>query len=93
MPTRITVRSLRINPSEIMRRVRGGESFEVTVRGEKVATIQPYSARTPYQQLEAEGAIIHAHNRVDWAAWEPLPEAVSRPSLSDRLERLRADER
>ncbi|MBO0704850.1 MAG: type II toxin-antitoxin system prevent-host-death family antitoxin [Candidatus Dormibacteraeota bacterium] len=93
MATRITVRALRINPSEIMRRVRSGESFEVTVRGEKVATIQPYSARTPYQQLEEEGAIIHGRHDIDWASWEPLPPDHSRPTLSDRLERLRADER
>lgn len=72
MATRITVRALRINPSEIMRRVRSGESFEVTVQGEKVATIQPYSARTPYQQLE-EGAIIHGRHDIDWASWEPMP--------------------
>jgi antitoxin (DNA-binding transcriptional repressor) of toxin-antitoxin stability system len=76
-----------------MRRVKSGESFEVTVRGEKIATLQPYSARTPYQQLEEEGAIIHGRRDIDWAAWEPLATDSSLPTLTDRLERLRADER
>lgn len=76
-----------------MRRVESGESFEVTVRGEKVATIRPYNPRTPYERLEEERAIIHGRHEIDWAAWEPLPADRSRPTLTDRLERLRADER
>jgi prevent-host-death family protein len=89
----LTVQALRSDLSEIMRRVRSGESFDVTVRGEKVATIRPYSASTPYQHLEEEGAIILGRNQIDWAAWEPLPADRSRPTLSDRLERLRGDQR
>jgi antitoxin (DNA-binding transcriptional repressor) of toxin-antitoxin stability system len=91
--TNISVRALRINPSEIMRRVRGGESFDVMVRGEKVATITPYRPQSPYQQLEAEGAIIRGRHQIDWATWSPLPADPSRPSLSDRLQQLREDER
>ncbi|MFZ0217960.1 MAG: type II toxin-antitoxin system prevent-host-death family antitoxin [Candidatus Dormiibacterota bacterium] len=93
MATSIGVRALRINPSEIMRRVRGGESFDVLVRGEKVATITPYQPHSPYERLQAEGAIIPGRHHIDWAAWQPLPEDSSRPSLSDRLRQLREDER
>jgi antitoxin (DNA-binding transcriptional repressor) of toxin-antitoxin stability system len=93
MGTNIGVRALRINPSEIMRRVRGGESFHVMVRGEKVATITRYQAQSPYQRLEAEGAIIRGRHDINWASWSPLPPDPSRPSLSDRLQHLREDER
>src|SRR4051794_14098800 len=56
---RVGVRELRQNLSVYLRRVRRGESLEVTERGEPVAVLQPSpSTRDPLTALAARGVPV-----------------------------------
>ena len=70
--------------SEILRKVRAGESVVVTYRGREVAEIRPMAqAQTPaarYQQLIARGAIARAGS--GGRRLEPL---ASRPGAVQRF--------
>jgi prevent-host-death family protein len=54
MATRMGIRELRDTLTQTIRRVRGGETIEVTHDGEPVAVIAPYR-RNRLDQLIAEG--------------------------------------
>lgn len=54
MATRIGIRELRDTLTQTIRRVRGGETIEVTHDGEPVAVIAPYR-RSTLEQLIADG--------------------------------------
>jgi prevent-host-death family protein len=54
MATRMGIRELRDKLPQAIRRVRGGETIEVTHDGEPVAVITPYR-RSRIEQLIAEG--------------------------------------
>ena len=54
MGTRMGIRELRDTLTQTMRRVRAGETIEVTNDGEPVAVITPYR-RSRLEQLIAEG--------------------------------------
>src|SRR5712691_4039806 len=56
---RVGVRELRQNLSVYLRRVRRGETLEVTERGQPVATLQPIvDPDDPLSRLEARGSSI-----------------------------------
>jgi prevent-host-death family protein len=88
---RVGVRELRQNLSIYLRRVRRGESLEVTERGEPVAVLQPTpSTKDPLAALAARGVAIRRGrgNLADLAA--PVPLRRDR-SVSEALQELRED--
>ena len=90
--TRIGVRELRQNASVWLERVRAGESFEITVRGQPVARLIPLERRKGIVGLIEAGLARPANGRFTERLAElgPLPAG---PPLSEELEGLRAHER
>lgn len=89
---RIGVRELRQNASRWLEKVRGGASYEITVRGRPVAQLIPLESRRGLAGLIENGLARPASSRFSERLAElgPPPEG---PSLSEELDRLRADER
>jgi prevent-host-death family protein len=88
---RVGVRELRQNLSVYLRRVRRGESLEVTERGEPVAVLHPIvSADDPLATLAARGIGLRRGrgNLADLAAPAPLD---LNQSASGALQELRED--
>ena len=88
---RVGVRELRQNLSVYLRRVRRGESLEVTERGQPVAVLQPIpSTLDPLAALAARGIAVRRGrgNLADLAA--PVPLDAGR-SASGALQELRED--
>jgi prevent-host-death family protein len=88
---RVGVRELRQNLSVYLRRVKQGETLEVTERGQTVAKLTP--AREPqsvYERMLAAGEITPAKRRI-----QDLPPPVKLPpgslSISEALEETRGD--
>lgn len=90
MPS-VGVRELRQRASELLRRVAGGETIEITDRGRPVALLGPLPAGDPLDRLRASGEIEQATGDLadlpDPLALEPGAE-----SPSAVLARLRRDE-
>jgi prevent-host-death family protein len=86
---RVGVRELRQSLSVYLRRVRRGETFEVTEHGRPVAVLAPLpSAATPLERLIAAGRASEPRGDLrDVGA--PRGRASRRASIA--LERLRAD--
>ena len=88
---RVGVRELRQNLSVYLRRVRRGETLEVTERGEPVALLQPIvAADDRFARLEAQGISLRqgAGNLADLSP--PARIKLDRP-LSEVLDELRED--
>jgi prevent-host-death family protein len=88
---RVGVRELRQNLSVYLRRVKRGETLEVTERGDTVAKLTP--AREPqsvFERLVAEGKVRPATRRI-----QDLPPPVKlppgSPSIADTLDEIRED--
>jgi prevent-host-death family protein len=92
----IGVRELRQNASKYLDRVKKGETFEVTDRGEPIAMLSPPPVQTPIERLVVEGALVSAGNPgalAEWLRRNPpvkLPEGV--PSLSEVLQAMRDED-
>lgn len=87
----VGVRELRQNLSRYLERVKAGEGFIVTERGEEVARLTP-SARyeTPLARLIAErGATIPRGDLLETVP--PLPSPVPGPPSSEVLDELREE--
>lgn len=90
--TRVGVRELRQNLSVYLRRVKAGETLEVTEHGRLVASLGPPrdEALSPYERLRDEARIKPAS-----VPWEdvrlPLP-ADPGPSLSEVLRGMRDED-
>ncbi len=89
---RIGVRELRQDASQWLRRVRAGESFEVTDRGRPVALLIPVPGQTGLDALIASGRARPAAGSLR------LPSArisvpAGAPTPSEALTELRRDER
>ena len=88
----VGIRELRQDASTWVRRAAAGEVIEVTDRGRPVARLGPIPEHeTGLAALEAAGRIRHGRGRL--SDIEPLPPDPNRPSLSEILEEMRADER
>lgn len=88
----IGVRELRQQASRYLRAVEQGETFEVTDRGRPVALLTPVPQASAVERLAASGRLRRA--AVDLLELgRPLTPAVGAESASERLERVRADER
>ncbi len=90
-PARIGVRELRQNLSVYLRRIKAGETLEVTERGQTVArlTPPPAEALSPLQRLIAEGratAPTGSHKDLP-----PPPYLPGRP-LSEILQEMRDED-
>ncbi len=76
---RIGVRELRQHASRYLRRVRAGETVEVTDRGELVALlVPPHPAETARQRLVAEGRLKPATR-----PFRPPARSRARPEAPD----------
>ncbi len=76
---RIGVRELRQRASAILRRVAGGETFEVTDRGRPVA-ILVRAGSSGLARLEAEGQVRLGEGDLLEVEAMPLPRGARRPS-------------
>lgn len=89
--TSVGVRELRQRASELLRRVEGGETIEITDRGRPVAQLAPLPEGSPLEVLKSAGEVDSATAEFDDL---PEPMASRAPMLpSAMLERLRSDER
>lgn len=89
--TSVGVRELRQRASELLRRVEGGETIEITDRGRPVAVLGPLPEGSALAQLHASGEIDPAAGDID-----DLPSPLARTGTeapSAVLTRLRRDER
>jgi len=87
----VGIRELRQRASELVRRVEGGESIEITDRGRPVAVLTPLPD-DPLEQLRATGDLQGADGNLAELP-EPLPLAAGAEMPSAVLARLRRDER
>ena len=88
---RVGVRELRQNLSVYLRRVRRGESLEVTERGQPVAVLQPTpSTDDPLTALAARGIAIRRGKGSLADLPAPVPLQLDR-SASDALQELREE--
>jgi prevent-host-death family protein len=88
----VGVRELRQRASELLRRVEGGETIEVTDRGRRVAILSPPPDGNPLDRMRALGEIDPAKGDLDdLPAPLALKRGIERPS--EVLRRLRQDER
>ena len=90
---KVGVRELRQNLSVYLRRVKAGESLDVTERGETVARLTPLPPKTlsPLQQLIAEGRASPATR-----SFHDLPPPIrlppGSPSASEILRQMRDED-
>jgi prevent-host-death family protein len=90
--SRVGVRELRQRASELLRRVEGGETIEITDHGRPVALLSPLPALSELERLRAAGLVTRPVCSLDQLA-EPLPAVRGAPLPSEVLRRLRDDER
>jgi prevent-host-death family protein len=89
MPQRVGIRELRDNLTTLMRRVRNGETLEVTHDGAPVALISPFSQNT-VDRLIVSGLASPPRRRFDVTRIKSR--AVTGPmTASDALEQDRSD--
>ncbi len=77
--------------ASVIRRVRTGETVELTDHGFPVARIVPIHHRSQYDQMVAEGRLVPGEGSL--ADCEPLPAPPGSPTASEILAELRSDER
>ncbi len=92
MASSVGIRALKVNASEVIRRVRSGETIEVTDHGRPVARIVPWQATSSYEQLLADGVLVPPRRSDGLKAWEPLLR-VEGSQLSAVLREMRGEER
>ena len=91
MASKVGVRELRQNLSVYLRRVKAGESLEVTERGRPVARLEPLVDNDdPIARLERQGRIVRRAVGDLADAPPPLKLDLDRP-LSEILDELRED--
>jgi prevent-host-death family protein len=89
VPERVGIRELRDNLTALMRRVRNGESIEVTHDGSPVALISPL-ARNTIDRLVAAGLATAPRGLFDPRRITPRP-VTGAMTASEALEEDRAD--
>lgn len=94
---RIGVRELRRDASRWLARVRAGESFVITDRGNPIAQLGPLTDRTGFDALVADGRILVGSGRpleeILAGIEAEFPGVPPGSELSDALSELRRDER
>ena len=91
----VGVRELKQNASAVLRRVKAGESIEVTEHGQPVARIVPIGALSRLDQLIVEGKATPADGSLtEWLKdHPPSPAPPGMPTASEILAEMRSDER
>ena len=89
--TSVGIRELRQRASELLRLVEAGETVEITDRGRPVAVLAPLPQAGPLDRMLAAGDAVPAQTDEDFPV--PLPPRKGGESASERLMRLRSDER
>jgi len=87
--TRIGIRELRDNLTAVVRRVRAGETMEVTSAGEPVALLTPVP-RSRRDRLIADGLLVPA-KRTPFRLPKPLPPLPRTPSTDEIIADDRGD--
>ena len=88
---RVGIREMRQNLSRYTRRVREGESFLITDRGQEIAQLTPAPGRaSAIDRLVAERGARRGHGRL-LDVLDQLPEPIPGPPSSDVLDELRAE--
>ncbi|MEX2237292.1 MAG: type II toxin-antitoxin system prevent-host-death family antitoxin [Dehalococcoidia bacterium] len=89
----ITVRELRQNATEYLRRVAAGETIEIRSRGRVQALLVPAPDEDmdPIARLVMEGRLTPAEGSL--ANWQPLAPVPGKPLPSEALAELREFER
>lgn len=93
---RIGVRELRRDASRWLARVRAGETFVITDRGDPIAQLGPLSPREGYDALVADGLLVPGSGRPLTEILtdvEAAGDAEAERPLSPILDELRRDER
>jgi prevent-host-death family protein len=90
--TSVGVRQLRQQASELLRRVEGGETIEITDRGRPVAILAPLPDQSPLQRLKATGDLAPSQRDLEDLP-APLQLGAGEEPPSKVLERLRRLER
>jgi prevent-host-death family protein len=94
---RIGVRELRRDASRWLARVKAGESFVITERGDPIARLGPWVERGGYLALVADGALVQGSGRpledLLAAIDDEHPEDPREASLGEALAALRREER
>lgn len=88
----VGVRELRQRASELLRRVAGGETIQITDRGRPVALLAPLPEADPLERMRASGEIVPAEGDLSDLP-EPLDPEPGTELPSAVLSRLRRDER
>ena len=89
--SRVGVRELRQNLSVYLRRVKRGESLDVTEHGHRVARVIPAAAEgSLWEQLVAEGRITPGRGNL--ADLGPPPPAPTDRPISEILQEMRDEE-
>lgn len=88
----VGVRQLRQRASELLRRVAGGETIQITDRGRPVALLAPLPEGEPLERMRASGEIERAEGDLRDLP-EPLEPEPGAELPSAVLARLRRDER
>ncbi len=91
----VGVRKLKQETAALLRRVAAGEALEITDHGHPVARLVPI-VKSSVDQMIAEGRIRPATSDLREAMARldlPRPQQAGRPSLSQVLAEMRADER
>lgn len=88
----VGVRELRQRASELLRRVEGGETIQITDRGRAVALLAPMPGGDPLERLRASGEVEQASGDLADLP-EPLDPEPGTELPSVALARLRRDER
>lgn len=89
--SRVGVRELRQNLSVYLRRVKDGESLDVTEHGRPVARLVPAKPGSLWEQMIADGRITPATSLGRLPKPVPLPEGAE--PLSETLRKMREEER
>jgi prevent-host-death family protein len=90
--TSVGIRELRQRASELLRRVAGGETIQITDRGRPVAVLAPLPDGNPLELMHALGEIEPAEADLSDLP-EPLEPQPGSELPSAVLARLRRDER
>ena len=91
----VGIRELKQNASAVLRRVKAGESLEVTERGQPVARLVPYRPMHILDRMVLEGrATAPVGDLLEYVKEHPpLPPTPGMPLASEILAEMRADER
>jgi prevent-host-death family protein len=88
---RVGIRQLRVNTSDVLRRVKSGETLELTEFGRPIARIVPIDL-SRWDQLVMAGEVEPAVDEGAPLDFEPIEPAPGTPLLSEVLARMRAED-